>query len=83
MPNKILHNALSKVHEVLHENKYNWSKLPDIVSIGIGYVDDIEMGIIIGTSGDVEFIQKKIPESIDGVKIQIKKKSKIVALNDT
>lgn len=49
----------------------DWLGLPHVVSIGIGFVDAMKIGIIVGVSKDVDEIRHKIPASIDGVRIVV------------
>ena len=73
-------DILEKAKKIKHNNEREWLAISEVVSVGIGYVQEKEMGIIIGVKNKKKSIVKKIPAQIDGVKIEIKTVNELRAL---
>ena len=64
------------------KSKYQeeWLSHEPVVSIGIGYVKNDVLGIIIGIKGKLNSVERKIPDNIDGVPIILKTVKELRAL---
>jgi len=73
-------DIIEKVKKIKHNNEKDWLAISEVVSVGIGYVQEKELGIIIGVKSKKKSIVKKIPDQIDGIKIEIKTVNELKAL---
>jgi hypothetical protein len=65
-------DILQKIKKIKHNNEKNWLAIAGVVSVGIGYVEENQLGIIIGVKNKSDSVSAKIPLQIDGIDIKIK-----------
>jgi len=65
-------DILQKIKKIKHTNEKNWLAIAGVVSVGIGYVEENQLGIIIGVKNKSDSVSAKIPLQIDGIDIKIK-----------
>jgi len=75
-----MEKLIEKAKKVKAKHQDEWLENNSIVSIGVGFIEENVIGILIGVKGNIEPIIAKIPDTIDGIPISIKKVSKIRAL---
>ena len=73
-------DILEKAKQVKRQNEEEWLSYSEVVSIGIGYVQNDTLGIIIGVKGNTDEIAEKIPDTIDKIPISVKSVREIRAL---
>ncbi|MCB0281083.1 MAG: hypothetical protein H6627_11995 [Calditrichae bacterium] len=71
---------IERAKKVKRQNEDEWLSISEVVSIGIGYVQNDTLGIIIGVKGNVETLSDKFPEKIDKIPISVKSVREIRAL---
>jgi hypothetical protein len=69
-----------KIREVKKKYEEEWLSIKEIVGIGIGTLSDENIGIIISVIKLGKDIQEKIPDQIEGVKIEIRETGEFKAL---
>ena len=65
-------DILQKIKKIKRHNEGNWLTIAGVVSVGIGYVEENQLGIIVGVKNKSDTIAAKIPLQIDGIDIAIK-----------
>ncbi len=71
--------ALERAKRVKRRHESDWLAISNVVSIGIGEIDNTA-GIYIGVVNHPESLREKIPPKIDGVPIEIKTVRELKAL---
>jgi hypothetical protein len=74
-----MERQIEKAKEVKAKYLDEWLVNAQIVSIGIGFVEEGVIGIAIGAKGQIESLREKIPDMIEGVPIHINKVKKLRA----
>jgi hypothetical protein len=69
-----------KIREVKRKYEEKWLSIKGIVGIGIGTLSDENIGIVISVIRLEKGIQEKIPDQIEGVKIEIRETGEFKAL---
>jgi hypothetical protein len=69
-----------KIREVKKKYEEEWLSIKEIVGIGIGTLSDENIGIVISVIRLEKGIQEKIPDQIEGVKIEIRETGEFKAL---
>lgn len=72
--------TLEKAKRVKLENESEWIAIPEVVSVGVGYVQENEIGIIIGVKNGKIAVAEQIPNEIDGISIEVKTVNQLRAL---
>ncbi len=72
--------VIEKAKKIKSKYQDEWLDYPSIVSIGVGFVEENVIGVIIGVKGSIETIAGKIPEKIDDIPIMIKSVKELRAL---
>ncbi|HHM02938.1 MAG TPA: hypothetical protein ENJ15_07970 [Caldithrix abyssi] len=72
-------DALERAKRVKRGHESSWLAISNVVSIGIGEIDNTA-GIIIGVRNHPESVREKVPPKIDGVPIVIKTVRELKAL---
>ena len=75
-----MHEVLEKVKKIKRKYEDEWMSYPGVTSVGIGYVQQNTLGIIIGVKGKIDTIRNEIPEQIDNIPITVKTIPEIRAL---
>lgn len=73
-------DLLEKAKQVKKQNEDEWLSYTEVVSIGIGYVQNDTLGIIIGVKGNADVMSEKFPDTIDKIPISVKSVREIRAL---
>lgn len=75
-----MEKPIEKAKKVKSEHQDEWLSYTAVVSIGVGFVEEDVIGIIIGVTGKISAFKDKIPDKIDGVPISVKRVNQIRAL---
>lgn len=71
---------LQKIREVKRKYAAEWLAIKGVAGIGIGNLSDKNIGIIVSVIKLDKSIQEKIPEEIEGVKVEIQETGEFKAL---
>jgi hypothetical protein len=69
-----------KIQEIKKKYEQQWLSIQDVVGVGIGILDDKNMGIIVSVVKLESQVASKIPNEIEGVKIEIRETGEFKAL---
>lgn len=69
-----------KIREIKKKYEEEWLSIQDVVGVGIGILDDENMGIIVSVVKLESHVTSKIPAEIEGVKIEIRETGEFKAL---
>jgi hypothetical protein len=69
-----------KIREVKEKYEEEWLSIKGVVGIGIGTLSDDSIGIVISAIKVEKHIQEKIPDQVEGVKIEIRETGEFKAL---
>jgi hypothetical protein len=69
-----------KIQEIKKKYEQQWLSIQDVVGVGIGILDDKNMGIIVSVVKWESQVASKIPNEIEGVKIEIRETGEFKAL---
>ena len=64
-------NSIKKVTELKQRYEGDWMAIPGVTAVGIGQVEQRQIGIIISVSIVTDSIRKQIPKQVDGVIVKI------------
>lgn len=68
-----------KAKELKERYKQRWLAMDGVVAVGVGLVDGEQVGIIISAEKNVEKIRTLIPDSVEGIPIQVHESGQIKA----
>ena len=66
-----MEKRIEKAKKVKSMHQDEWLSHSQVVSVGVGFVEEGVIGIIIGVKGKVETIVNKMPDKIDSIPISI------------
>ena len=69
-----------KISEIKKKYEEQWLSIQDVVGVGIGILDDENMGIIVSVVKLGSHVKSKIPNEIEGVNIEIRETGEFKAL---
>lgn len=69
-----------KIREIKKKYEEEWLSIQDVVGVGIGILDDENMGIIVSVVKLESHVTSKIPTEIEGVRIEIRETGEFKAL---
>ena len=69
-----------KIQEIKKKYEQQWLSIQDVVGVGIGILDDKNMWIIVSVVKLESQVASKIPNEIEGVKIEIRETGEFKAL---
>ena len=72
-------DKMQKVRTVKRAHEKTWLAMSGVVAVGIGLTQSGEPGIIISTSVAPEKLRPAIPDSIDGVPVELNQTGEISA----
>ena len=75
-----MQDKIDKAKKVKAKYEQEWIQNPEVVSIGIGMLDEQTPGIIIGVKSDPDLLKNAIPLSIEDVPILLQITGEIKAL---
>lgn len=64
-------NSIKKVTLLKQRYERDWMAIPGVTAVGIGQVEQRQIGIIISVSIVTDSIRKQIPKQVDGVIVKI------------
>lgn len=68
------------IREIKKKYEQQWLAIKEVVGVGIGTLENKEIGIIISVIKLDDTIRKKIPNEVEGVKIEIRESGEFKAL---
>jgi len=69
-----------KIREVKRKYEREWLSINGVVGVGIGILTDKNLGIMISVTKVDEQIRKKIPDEVEGIKLEIRETGEFKAL---
>ena len=75
-----MQDKIAKAKAVKARFEQDWISKPEVVSVGIGMVQELTPGIIIGVKTESNALRQSIPDSIEGVQITLQTVGEIKAL---
>jgi hypothetical protein len=69
-----------KIQEIKKKYEQQWLSIQGVVGVGIGILDDKNMGIIVSVVKLESHVTSNIPDEIEGVKIEIRETGEFKAL---
>ncbi len=63
---------LEQIKAVKKKYETEWLKLPSVIGVGIGVLDDGRMGVIVSIKSPDDRVRAAIPKMVEGVSIETK-----------
>ena len=75
-----MRDSLKRIKKIKQKHEKKWLQIEGVVAIGIGNLSDGAPGIIVSVKKNAREIRKQIPETVQGVGVEIQETGEMKAL---
>ena len=73
-------DSIKKIKKIKQKHEKKWLKIDGVVAVGIGNLSDGGPGIIVSVKKNIGGIRKQIPETVQGIGVEIQETGEMKAL---
>lgn len=73
-------NSIKMIKKIKQKHEREWLQIEGVVAVGIGNLSNGNLGIIVSVKNNAREIRRQIPETIEGVSVEIRETGEIEAL---